>query len=126
MPARVAGEWIETLVSLDNGTLKRTTFRDGRYSTLAHTREYKTLYFVQAQISKAVKIGTTTFPVCVRLAQLQTGNHEQLEVIMSIESVDPYLESDLHSLFSKDKIRGEWFRYTPEMRDFIERNKLCL
>lgn len=73
------------------------------------------VYFIISSDYKAVKIGTAK-NVQSRLDQLQTGNHEKLEIIKIIEceSIKKayFLESGFHEKYKEHRIRGEWFHPT--------------
>lgn len=78
------------------------------------------VYFIQAgDKSGAIKIGVAD-NVDRRLSELQTANHAELTVIsiMPCESKQRAytLEKRLHSAFSKENIRGEWFESTVSMK----------
>lgn len=75
------------------------------------------VYFIQAQDSLAIKIGYAV-DVEKRLAALQTGCPEELVVVGSLEGtvID---EKSLHAKFSLDHIRGEWFRASDELVNYI-------
>ena len=71
------------------------------------------------------KIGITTRPLKERLAELQTGNPDDLEVYRSVVYHDPReLETFLHDMFSVQQIRNEWYKLTAtridEIVDFME------
>lgn len=56
-----------------------------------------------------VKIGVATH-VNERLRQLQTGNPRKLTLIKVLKSEKPYeLENNLHDIFEKYRVNGEWF-----------------
>ena len=73
------------------------------------------VYFIQSGSSKKrnpVKIGVARNPER-RLAALQTGNPEELKLLVVIECgsrAEAYaIESHLHKTLAKRNIRGEWF-----------------
>lgn len=60
------------------------------------------------------KVGVSQ-DVSKRLAELQTGSSVALEVLMSIETSDPYsLEKELHARFAGKRLSGEWFKLTEQ------------
>ncbi len=89
------------------------------------------VYFIQAGDNPVVKIGSTIETLKKRLLVLQTANHLELRVIGAIElSGEPEArgrfwerarrqEAELHAKFSRDRIRGEWFRLTDELATYI-------
>lgn len=68
------------------------------------------VYFIQAG-KGAVKIGVAADPF-KRLAELQTGNHEPLRIVATLEG-DVEHESSFHARFSRHRLRGEWFAADP-------------
>lgn len=75
------------------------------------------IYFVQAGENGPIKIGRAD-DVYARLDNLQTGNAEELRLLVHVDG-DRALEGTLHTHFDKDRIRGEWFRPSPELLQFI-------
>lgn len=73
------------------------------------------VYFIQA--GRSIKIGLAT-NVKARMAELQTGNHEELQLLGFIPG-DRCLERQLHRRFSEFRIRGEWFSDCDAIRGFI-------
>ncbi len=74
------------------------------------------VYIVRA--GKFIKIGFAT-DVPRRLAQLQTGTSEPLQLLAVIPECTMKLEKLLHLRLADFKERGEWFRYTGRCRAFI-------
>lgn len=68
------------------------------------------VYFIQAGTG-AVKIGVAADPF-KRLSELQTGNHEPLRIIATVEG-DVEHESSFHARFASHRLRGEWFAAEP-------------
>lgn len=67
-----------------------------------------------------VKIGHSTYEgVTRRLAELQCGNPEHLQVLALFEG-GLWLEQTLHEYFQGARIRGEWFELVPEIRRLCE------
>lgn len=66
------------------------------------------IYFIQAELSGAVKIGYGKDPE-KRKAELQVGNHERLRLITTCEG-SWREERWLHDRLKTHHIRGEWFR----------------
>lgn len=72
------------------------------------------VYFVAA--GPYVKIGHSTHDaIDRRVAELQTGNPETLEVLALFEG-GLWLEQALHDYFAGARVRGEWFELTAEIR----------
>jgi len=69
-----------------------------------------------------VKIGFTRYPPAVRVKQLQTGNPRKLMLLYSVQVPDVMdIESRLHEKFDVDRVEGEWFRLSIELRNFLLR-----
>lgn len=76
------------------------------------------IYFVLDSAQDAVKIGYTS-RIDLRLPQLQTGSVNELRVIKTLPGTLAD-EQNLHRKFNHLRIRGEWFRYTGELKAFID------
>lgn len=72
------------------------------------------IYFVRAY--KSVKIGYSA-KVGNRIRDLQVANPHTLKLMHELPGTLAE-EGDLHKLFNADRLRGEWFRHTPEI-DFV-------
>lgn len=86
------------------------------------------VYFIQNTDTKNVKIGSTC-DLNKRLSQLQIGNESKLELIGKLDYkyfYDPYdcdgksEEASKHHCFRHLHIRGEWYKYKDELKEFIE------
>lgn len=64
-----------------------------------------------------VKIGFTSQSIAERLATLSTGCPEPLVVYFEFRNRPEAFERELHREFQSLRLRGEWFRKTPEMMD---------
>lgn len=76
------------------------------------------VYFItdgsgHVKIGWAVNVGN-------RLAELQSGNPNQLILMASVPG-GCSVERDLHRRFAGHRVRGEWFTLAPEIADFIEK-----
>ncbi len=76
------------------------------------------IYFIQAGNLDIVKIGVTSNRVGLRLSHLQVSSWEELKILGSF-LCERSEEHKIHMRFSKDRIRGEWFRLTGEISEFI-------
>lgn len=77
------------------------------------------IYFVSAETRGDIKIGTT-----IRLSQRLKQLEKECGRTLSVLGVLPgsYAEEHaLHAKFSHLLVDGEWFRWTPELMDFIGR-----
>lgn len=83
------------------------------------------VYFIRS--AGLVKIGTCRASrMEMRLADLQTGNPEPLQLLARIDCVSgAALEARLHDMWRPLHVRGEWFRLTAELAAFIEREAAC-
>ena len=74
-------------------------------------RQLEQLYFIrEVGTDSRYKIGITTRKLKKRIAELQTGNPDTLEVYASVVYKDPRtLEKFFHDMFSRQLIRDEWF-----------------
>lgn len=77
------------------------------------------LYFIQSEYGGPIKIGRTQ-DVRFRLATLQTGHPEPLQVIGIIRSGGRF-EGTIHAHYERFRLRGEWFEDAPSILRFIER-----
>lgn len=69
------------------------------------------IYFIRA--GKTVKIGVSDNPN-LRLRELQTGNPFRLK-LLGVMAGEYMVEKELHSLFERFRLEGEWFRFTGEL-----------
>ncbi len=76
------------------------------------------VYFIANRGQGTVKIGISTDPE-KRLSQLQTSNHDQLEILAVMEA-DERTEGLLHRRFKSHRLSGEWFTLSPEILGFIQ------
>jgi predicted GIY-YIG superfamily endonuclease len=81
------------------------------------------LYFVQAGYKGPIKIGIAG-DVCRRIAELQTGNHNKLNLIAAIpigtKKKAQRIERWLHGRFRSKHIRGEWFQRNIQIKTILE------
>ncbi len=74
-------------------------------------------YFIKA--GNFVKIGCSTDPE-KRLRAIQTGNPHKCELLYSIYNEDMFeMEQWVQMELKKYHIRGEWYRLTPKVREYI-------
>lgn len=76
------------------------------------------IYAIQAGEDGPIKIGLTEGPPARRLATLQQGNPAELQGLAAWRGLKVE-EKVLHEEFATARIRGEWFRPTPELVDFV-------
>lgn len=76
------------------------------------------IYFLLAPKAKAVKIGYSK-DVDSRIRTLQTGNHETLQLLGTIEGT-MQLERLIHDELKRYRVIGEWFDFKRPIRAFVE------
>lgn len=74
-------------------------------------------YIIRAGESEYVKIGRAMSPE-ERLKTLQIAHYETLRVIRVVTGD---AEKAFHRRFSSRRVRGEWFRFDPDMLTFSPR-----
>jgi hypothetical protein len=75
------------------------------------------IYFIQAGGERGpVKIGYagSVRAIHARLALFQTAHMEPLTLLSYVEG-DKGVEREFHAMFARDRIRGEWFRYSDQL-----------
>lgn len=77
------------------------------------------VYFIRAGRTNTVKIGWAIDP-WARLASLQTGSPHKLFLVCHIPGTQE-AEWDWHERWADLRIRGEWFKLSPELRHAINR-----
>ena len=75
------------------------------------------VYFVRAGEEGPVKIGHAKNPAS-RLRELQAGCFETFNLLRVIEG-DVLSEKFLHRHFRAQRVRGEWFRFHPDMLTIV-------
>lgn len=78
------------------------------------------VYFIQAGgPAGPIKIGVA-LDVTNRIRTLQVANHLELRLLAVIQGAKHGAEQQLHARFSADRIRGEWFRASEDLIDYIK------
>lgn len=80
------------------------------------------IYFIQSS-DKSIKIGFTNQNPLARLKALQTGSNLEL-TLLGVINGDKNRELRLHDRFKEFRIRGEWFKNSKELVNFINENAL--
>ncbi len=75
------------------------------------------IYFITD--GTAIKIGYASRSIAERISILQCGNPRPITPLAHI-SGDVYLERSIHRHFKRLKIRNEWFKDTPLLRQFMK------
>jgi hypothetical protein len=74
------------------------------------------VYFMQS--GDLIKIGVAR-DVQKRIASLQCGNPEPITLLAAVAG-DHKTERHLHQRFATDRVRGEWFAYSPAIKAYVE------
>jgi len=80
----------------------------------------KYVYLIEAKTESMVKIGAAN-DVFSRLSDLQMGSFVKLDLVVAFPNSGWCQEKRLHRRFRKWRVRGEWFRFAPEIRDLAEK-----
>lgn len=75
------------------------------------------IYFVRETGNQYIKIGTA-IDVASRTKGLQTANPRKLHVKAILEG-SHQTEKELHKLFEKSNVRGEWFKFNDDIKFFV-------
>lgn len=77
------------------------------------------LYFIESQCQeKFIKIGIAS-NIFERLSKLQVSSPYELKLLKLVKDA-AHLEREIHREFSSSRVRGEWFRRSPELLELIE------
>ncbi len=77
------------------------------------------LYLISNRDKGTLKIGKSK-NVKVRLKQLQIASSDSLTLIATIQRKG-YMESEVHRMFEKLLVRGEWFKYDNSIIEYFEK-----
>ena len=80
------------------------------------------VYFIVSKKDNRVKIGTTT-NLSNRFNALNSASSSDLELIYFFPGAAAR-EKELHEKFKRFRVKGEWFKYTDEIKKFIDALKL--
>lgn len=81
------------------------------------------IYAIQCGESGPIKIGRAR-NVRKRLTGLQISHFEKLHVRATLETLDDVgKELELHKRYAADRIRGEWFKPSPDVLAMVEQLK---
>lgn len=75
------------------------------------------IYFIREEASGQIKIGYANDP-WVRLRNFQTASPFGVEIV-ALEEGGAGREAELHRQFATSLSRGEWFRPTPDLTDYM-------
>lgn len=74
------------------------------------------VYFIEC--ADRIKIGFTKRTVAKRIRGLTTGAPDDLKVLAAVEGSVPF-ERAIHKAAKQYRVRGEWFKNCPEVRDLM-------
>ena len=77
------------------------------------------VYFIQEEGTHKIKIGFSEKHPNGRLKDFQTGNSNKLNLLGYIEGTYED-ESNLHREFYEERGNGEWFEYSPRLKEGIK------
>ena|GEM_PF-5156835 len=82
----------------------------------AHSRGLGILYFIEC--AGLIKIGFSKRSLVQRLKDFKTGNPSKITLcLFQWGTMDD--EKDLHKTFASDRVHGEWFRPSNELKQYI-------
>ena len=77
------------------------------------------VYFFQSTGSNIVKIGKT-FDLQRRQKTIENSHGYEVNLLKAIRVPDDSHERAIHKKFKKIRLKGEWFKLTPKLKEFIE------
>lgn len=77
------------------------------------------IYFIQGEKGGPIKIGYTENWIKSRLASLQVGSPQKLEIICLVQG-NKAMEKRIHNTFVSSRLQGEWFSPDMKVLDYIE------
>lgn len=101
---------------LQVGKGKRLVSCDDKIWGFGPVKEISLIYFIRSY-NEFVKIGRSVDPEG-RRNNLQTANPKKLHIVAVMDG-ESQTEAGLHEMFSHLRVRGEWFRYSQELKWFI-------
>lgn len=98
--------------------IRRPPQNEIRYSPLTSSRG-KLVAIYAIRCGDTVKIGIS-WDVQKRLAGLQTSSPFALELLGYTDNVNASLERLIHERLKVHRLKGEWFRLTPEVQEIVD------
>ena len=109
--------WVEECPALASKIRPNT--RRSRGPQIEYVRyDDQQVYFAQNAVDAAIKIGVSICPR-KRVSDMLTGSAHEIILLGSIPG-GTELEKMLHARFASDRLRGEWFRASPLLVDYIK------
>lgn len=87
-------------------------------SLKCYTRSFTNIYMIICKSTGAVKIGRAD-NVKTRLSELQVANPFELAILSSFRAPSMF-EGVMHAMFSRTRLRGEWFSLSDDLMDMAE------
>lgn len=81
------------------------------------------IYIIQAQITKAIRIGHCTMSIEKKMKELQKECPESLILLHELEGTQD-TKVILHYRFASSHMHDEWFKYSDELAKFISDPKM--
>lgn len=78
-------------------------------------------YLIEDAEAGLVKIGHAANP-WARMSELQAGNPRELRIVALLPPGGETEERAMHRRFYEDRVRGEWFRWSPDLRELAVRH----
>jgi len=79
------------------------------------------IYFIEALGQDLIKIGHS-YRIKKRLSALGAGPW-QLDLLLAVRETETLTELVVHNMFYSTRVKGEWFKDTPELRTYIDELK---
>lgn len=83
----------------------------------------RAVYFIVCN-DEFVKIGFSDGKVLARIKSVIGGIPYPCQVALILHGKGHAFEQELHVHFNSARTKGEWFRFTPEIREFIKNAQL--
>jgi len=90
---------------------------DPEYSYVPVKKNFNKLYFIREGKKGNIKIGISKNPTD-RLSALQTGTSKRLELLWYLDVKQKH-EKNIHKIFAKENIIGEWFEPSARILRFL-------
>lgn len=92
---------------------------DGSDPILIHSSDDSHLYFMQNKKTKHIKIGISIHPE-VRKKQISAQEQADIKILHIVSSAGRKKEKELHMKYKKYNVRGEWFKPSKVILDYIK------
>jgi len=96
----------DRVVNIIEGLYLYSSIKEKEINSIKSDYENGVVYFIYD--GNNVKIGHST-NLDTRISALQVGNPNFIEVLATIDNAGKQIESEIHEMFSNDRLSGEWF-----------------